>query len=109
LTELAQKRTAAEQALAGVAAQIEPSQSNVNAAKTQVDTIAAEVAKVEQQLAELQKRLADEQSKKATASSDMKTKQQALDALREQSQQLETELANHAIQTQLFEQSYGKK
>jgi len=39
----------------------------------------------------------------------MKTKQQALDALREQSQQLETELANHAMQTQLFEQSYGKK
>jgi chromosome segregation ATPase len=109
LTELAQKRTAAEQALAGVAAQIEPSQSNVNAAKTQVDTIAAEVAKVEQQLAALQKRLAEEQAKKTTASNDMKTKQQELDALREKSQQLETELANHAMQTQLFEQSYGKK
>ena len=109
LTELAQKRTAAEQALAGVAAQIEPSQSNVNAAKTQVDTIAAEVAKVEQQLAALQKRLAEEQAKKTTASNDMKTKQQELDALREKSQQLETELANHTMQTQLFEQSYGKK
>jgi chromosome segregation ATPase len=73
-----------------------------------VDTIAAEVAKVEQQLVALQKRLADEMAEKATASSDMKTKQQALDALREHSQQIETFLANHAIQTQLFEQSYGK-
>jgi hypothetical protein len=39
----------------------------------------------------------------------MKTKQEELDALQEKSQQMETELSKHAMQTQLFEQSYGKK
>ena len=68
-----------------------------------------EVAKLEQQLAALQALISNEQTKRTTLQSEMTAKQQAVEAIRGQIQQSEAELANAAMQQQLFEKAFSKK
>ncbi len=107
--ELLQRKSTFEQSLAGLAKQMEPVEATVTATKGQADAISAEIAKLETQLAALQMQMKEQQARKATVMSDLSAKQQSLEALKTQSQQIESDAANAALQLQLFEEAYLKK
>ena len=94
-TELAAKKVAIEKAITTTTAQVEPVLTLIATTKTKIEVASGSVAKLEQQLATLQ--------------SEMTAKQKAVDAIRGQIQQSEAELANAAMQQQLFEKAFVKK
>ncbi len=108
-TELAAKKVAIEQTITTTSAQVEPAVTLIAATKTEIEAASGEVAKLEQQLVALQALITSEQTKRTTLQSEMTAKQKAVDAIRGQIQQSEAELANAAMQQQLFEKAFGKK
>jgi predicted nucleic acid-binding Zn-ribbon protein len=107
--EVAAKKIAIEQAIAGAVAQVQPVETGILASKTQIETVSAEMAKMEQQMAALQAQLAAEQQKRTALQTEMAAKQQAANAIRSQIQQSEADLANAAMQQELLEKAFGKK
>ena len=108
-TELASKRVAIEQAIATTTAQIVPAEATIASTKTQLEATSGEVAKLEQQMAALQAAIVTEQAKRSALQSEMSAKQQAVNTIKGQIQQSEADLANAAMQQQLFEKAFGKK
>jgi WD40 repeat protein/mono/diheme cytochrome c family protein len=107
--ELASKRTSIEQAIAAAVVQVEPAEAGIAMAMAQIEAASGELAKLEQQMASLQGIIVAEQQKRSTLQTEMTAKQQAVSAIRGQIQQSESELANAAVQQQLFEKAFGKK
>ncbi len=107
--QMASTKISIEQAIATALTQVKPAEDNVAAAKSQLETVSGEIAKLEQQLAGLQAMIEAEKSKRITFQSELTSKQQAENAIRDQMQQSEAELANAALQLQLFEKAFGKK
>jgi WD40 repeat protein len=107
--ELQQKKAGIDQSLTALVAQMQPVQNSLAETKGQMDAVTVEMAKLEQQMAVLQKQLADELAKKNAITTAMQAKQSELSQLQTQSQQLESDAANAALQMQIFEQSFGKK
>jgi len=108
-TELASKRASIETAIASTVAQVEPGEASIAMAKAQIEATNGEVAKLEQQMASLQAMITSEQLKRSALQKEVTAKQAQASAIREQIQQSESELANTAMQQQLFEKAFGKK
>ena len=108
-TELASKRATIEQAIAATVAQVEPAEAILAMAKAQIEATSGELAKLEQQMAALQAIIVGEQQKRSTLQTELTAKQQSVVSIRGQIQQIESELANSAMQQQLFEKAFGKK
>lgn len=107
--QLTSKKVSIEQAIATSLTQFTPAEAAVAAAKSQLEVVSGEIAKLEQQLAGLQSMIVTEQSKRTTLQMEMTSKQQVINAIRDQMQQSEAELANATLQQQLFEKAFGKK
>ncbi len=107
--ELTSKKVAIEQAIATTTAQIVPAEATIASTKTQLEATSGEVAKLEQQMAALQAAIVAEQAKRSALQSEVNAKQQAVNSIKGQIQQSEAELANAAMQQQLFEKAFGKK
>lgn len=107
--ELAAKKTANEHSIATAAQQMQSAEAVTLTTKTQFDVANEGMKKLEEQLASLQAMMVAEQAKRTAIQTELVAKQQAVDAIRAQVQQSESELSVTTSQQQLFEQAYGKK
>ena len=107
--ELANAKVAIEQAIASSMAKIDPAEAVVQSTKSQLASTSEEIAKLEQQLAELQKKIATEQSKRTAFQTELDAKLKAVGIIRVEIQRSETDLANTAMQQELFDKAFGKK
>jgi chromosome segregation ATPase len=107
--EINKRKLELDELLAKTNSKVKEAESGLDQAKLNLEGISAEIDKLQQQLALFQKQLSEKSTLKETSSQDLRSKQESLDGLRSQVQQLESDSASVLLQLQLFDEAYRKK